>query len=192
MESQEIVKFIEDKAFVEQEQWFLHATEKDIEVIKGILNDGIKCAHLMNTVNSTGCNGQYYISLYKNDYNSRALCQRFENDIKFIVQGIHPHYAKREKYDSRNWYIDSRIPLRTSHYDGEYHQYLRINPDKFVGVDYQLSRIIPSLSRQDRIRELAFLREVVQCIGESNSNLPIYDLASHREINKDKVLSIIL
>ena len=192
MNKREIVEFVENKSFSEDERWFLHATGKDIDTIKKIIDGGILCAHLMNTENSVGCNGQYYISLYKNDHNSRALRQRFEKDVKFIVHGIKPHYAKREKKASRLFYIDTRIPLRTSDWDGEYQQYLRISPDKFIGIDYQLSLILSSLNADEIEDEITFLKSLSLYLKNIGSFLPIYDLASHKEIDKDKVLSIIL
>ncbi len=69
MKSQKIIEYIEDKTFVEQKQWFLHAVENNIKMIQTILSDGLKCTYLSGLEKPTTSNGKYYISLFKNDEN---------------------------------------------------------------------------------------------------------------------------
>jgi hypothetical protein len=87
-------------------------------------------------------------------------------------------------------YINTRIPLRTSHYEGEYQQYLQIDSSKFVGIDYRLSKILPTLLDIEKKVEIDFLKKLVLCIQEVDNNLPIYDLSTKKELNKEKILSL--
>ncbi len=189
MDTKEIINYLEDKDIKDDSYWFLHATENDIKIIDSILKEGIKSAYLRNDNKSTGFNGKYYISLFQNNYHSTALCKRFENNVKFIIDDIRPYYVVRES-KIRYFFINTRIPLRTSEYDGEYQQYLKIDSSKFVGIDYHLSRILLNLYKKELIKELDFMKELVYVINENNNSLPIYDLSSHKEINKDKLLSL--
>lgn len=63
MNIEEIIRFIEDKDFEINNNWYFHATSNDVEVIKKILEEGIKSAYLRNA-NPKHFNGKYYISLY--------------------------------------------------------------------------------------------------------------------------------
>ena len=94
-------------------------------------------------------------------------------------------------------FINTKIPLRTSEWDGEYHQYLRIEPSKFVALGYDLSYMMKELCYTDEmIREifqkekLELLKKIILYINEINSPLPIYDFYTKREINKKRVLSL--
>ncbi len=95
MDTKEIINYLEDKDIKDDSYWFLHATENDIKIIDSILKEGIKSAYLRNDNKSTGFNGKYYISLFQNNYHSTALCKRFENNVKFIIDDIRPYYVVR-------------------------------------------------------------------------------------------------
>lgn len=189
MDGREVIEFIEDKDVLDEKDWFLHATDNNFKVISSILKDGIKCAYLRDDGLAFGFNGRYYISLYQNNFHSSELIKRFDNNVKIIIDGINPRYAKRSR-NIRYFFIDTRIPLRTSEYNGEYQQYLEIDPKYFVGLDYHLSRTMLHLYPKEMIRELDFVKGLVYCVNETNNNLPIYDLSSHKELNKEKILSL--
>jgi hypothetical protein len=38
--------------------------------------------------------------------------------------------------------------------------------------------------------EIDFLKKLVLCIQEVDNNLPIYDLSTKKELNKEKILSL--
>ena len=190
MEKKELLQFIEDRPFDEDSTWFFHATDNDIEKIGTILKEGIKSTSLTGDENPCTLNGKYYISLYNSE--SINLSQRYEKQVKFIIEKISPYYADREKNTFRYFFINTRIPLRTSNWDGEYQKYLRIDPSKIVGIDYHLASILSRLNDDEIEKEIIFLQNLSTCIREAGRRLPIYDLGTHQEINQDKVLSITL
>lgn len=80
MEKIDILNFIEDKNITINKNWYLHATQNDIEIIKKILEEGIKTAYLRNKKGGT-FNGKYYISLYKNTNETEGLTSYLHNNI---------------------------------------------------------------------------------------------------------------
>lgn len=189
MEKIDILNFIEDKNITINKNWYLHATQNDIEIIKKILDEGIKAAYLTNKKGGT-FNGKYYISLYKNTNESYGLTSYLRNNPKFIIDDISPFYADRKKHNFRHIFTNTRIPLRTSEWDGEFQQYLKIEPCKIVALEYSLSQMLSNKNISNKQEKLLFLKNMVLCMDQMNKNLPIYDLSSNREFNKEKILSL--
>lgn len=189
MEKIDILNFIEDKDITINKNWYLHATQNDIEIIKKILEEGIKAAYLRNKKGGT-FNGKYYISLYKNTNETEGLTSYLRNNPKFIIDGISPFYANRKKHNFRHIFTNTRIPLRTSEWDGEFQQYLKIEPCKIVALEYSLSQMLSNKNISNKKEKLLFLKNMVLCMDQMNKNLPIYDLSSNREFNKEKILSL--
>ena len=67
---EDVIEFIEDRNFKTNDNWYFHATSSNVEVVKRILDEGIKSSQLRNVNPSLyHFNGKYYISLYKqNNY----------------------------------------------------------------------------------------------------------------------------
>jgi len=189
MDAKEILDHIEDKDFIPDTNWYLHATKNDVETIKKILQEGIKAAYLRNE-KGNHYNGRYFISLYKHTRDAERLNLWLRDCPKFIIDGISPIYADRSKIKSRHMFINTRIPLRTSEWDGEFQQYLEIKPSKILALEYSLSNMLSTLDEYDMKEKLIFLKNLFLCLEQINSVLPIYDLSSNREFNKQKVLSI--
>ena len=187
MEKNKILNLVEDKEIQKDTSWYIHATQSNIEIVKQILAEGIKCSFLMNR-KSNHFNGKYYISLYKEN-SGQGLNMFLIDRPKFIVKGISPYYADRDKLKFRRMFIDTRIPLRTSEWDGEFQEYLKIETSKFVALEYSLAYL---LTKSETLPEekLKFLRDIVIYLKEKNIKLPIYDFSSSKEINKEKVLSL--
>ncbi len=158
MELDDLVSYILDREFIPNKEWYLHATKNDIEVIKCILNEGITSGYLRSK-NGNNFNGKYYVSLYKNIDEVKGIKLCCNDNHKFIVNGINPYYADREKDNLRKFFINTRIPLRTSEWDGEYQQYLKISSFNIVGIDYILSNNYDNL-----LERLRFLKEIILCL----------------------------
>ena len=188
MRLEEIIEYVEDKDIISNHNWYLHATVDDLDRIRAILSGGIKCNYLLGQPD-LGRNGPYYISLFKNSSESTELIGRFEESLKFIVSDIKPHRALVNS-DFAETFSSTRIPIRSSHYYGEYQQYLRIDPSKFVGLDYSLALIMSRRTTPEKRQTIWFLRDITQSVCEIIPELPIYDLATHKEINKEKVLKL--
>lgn len=190
MEKENFLTYIEDEDIQICGEWFFHATLADVEIVKKILKEGIRAGYLIGT-NGNHFNGKYYISLFKQIDEEQRLFWRFSENPKFIIHGIHPYYADRSKLGIRKLFIQTRIPLRTSEWDGEYQQYLEIQPNNFVGMEYSFSYLLYNLENVDKIKKsLNFLKAMIACMEEINIDLPIYDLSSKRRVNKEKVLSL--
>lgn len=189
MKVKEIISFIEDKNIIANDNWYFHATRTDIDIIKKVLEEGIKSAYLRNE-KGNHFNGQYYISLYKNIEEAESLKLWLSRCPKFIIQDISPFYADRNKFKIRRMFINTRIPLRTSEWDGEFHQYLQIQPFKIVALEYSLTYILSNTEEFNIKEKLRFLRDMVLCLQHLNKDLPIYDISSEREFNKKKILSL--
>ena len=202
MDIKEILNFIEDQNFDINENWYFHATAENIEIIKKIFVEGIKSAHLLEEANknirtNNPSNGKYYISLYKYTDSKDRINSWLDNYPKFVIEGIMPLYANRKQYNIRKIFINTRIPLRTSEWDGEYQQYLMIEPSKIVALGFDLSYMLKETSQPDKairekfqIEKLKLLRDIILYMGETDNKLPIYDFYTKREINKTKVLSL--
>jgi len=183
MVNKNLLEFVEDKQIILNENWYYHATKADITTIKKILDEGIKCAYLRG-LNGNHFNGKYYISLCKR--NSDSLFLKYQDNPKFIIEGIKPHYAYREKYNLRKWFINTKVPLRTSEWDGEFQEYLIIKPSKIIAIEYSLSTV----NNLDEAKQLYFLKSLLLVLKQRQNNLPIIDALTSREINKEKVLSL--
>lgn len=196
MNYKEIIQFVEDKSFDINNDWYFHATKNDINIIRKILNEGIKATCFRKE--KGGCfNGKYYISLYDNsDYD---LNEFFVIYPKIVVDGINPLYADFNKFYNRRKYSNTILPFRTSQWEGEYQQFLKINPSKIVAMGYDLSVILNMLYSSDDFvletlqkEKLIFLKNIIVSLNELNKDLHIYDFSTSREINKEKMLSLYL
>lgn len=177
----EIINYIEEKDINIQNSWFFHGTSPDIETIEQILKEGIKSSYLRKEKSNGGYNGKYYVSVSKVLKNSEhSVYKLFEHLPIFVLDNINPLPAKRHLFDA-SWFMNSIIPIRYSVYDGEYHNFFKISPSKIVALAYNLS-----FQNLD-VERLQFLKRLVLCIEKNNLDLPIYDLSSKKEVNKEKV-----
>ena len=200
MTNEEILKCVEDRDIEVKRSWYIHATRNNINTVQRVLNEGITCAHLRGQ-KGNAYNGKYYISLYT-DSSDKELKRRLIHHPKFVIDGINPHHAVYRDSDAINFrkiFAKTRIPLRTSVWDGEYQQYLRINPSHFVAIEYGLAflfsndyyaNILPSFQDELMRKRIEFLKGLIEALKENDSTLPIYDLLSRKEINTDKVMSL--
>jgi len=192
MNFEDVIEFIEDKDFQINDSWYLHATSNNAEVVKKILEEGIKASYLRND-DSYRFNGKYYISLYRHNSPDEGLTKWLANCPKFVIKDIKPLYADRKKFNLRRIFINTRIPLRTSEWDGEYQQYLLIDTSKFVALAFDLSYIFKSdrtINENFKKEHLQLLKNIVLSMNTINYKLPIYDFYTRKEINREKVLSL--
>lgn len=196
MDIDNLISYVEDKEIVINNDWYLHATKDDVNVVKEILENGIKCAYLRG-MNGNHFNGKYYISLYKPNTENKGLKEWLSGNPSFVIDGINPVYANRRQLNIRRIFINSKIPLRTSEWDDEYQQYMFIEPSKFVALGYDLSYTLHEVFCNDKVikekllnEKLLLLKNILIYMNEANNKLPVYDFSTNREINRDKVLSL--
>ena len=179
----EIIDYLEDKDITVNPNWYFHATNSNINTIKKILEEGIKCSYLRGKRNSKyRFNGSYYISLGKLDKDSEEILYWLRKFPKFIIEGINPYFADKNKLKFRRMFINTRIPLRTSERDGEYQQYLLIEPSKIKAIDFSLYNMLEDIKDKNTLK---LLKNIA-----ISTHLPIYDIFTEKEINKEKVLKL--
>lgn len=185
----EIINYIEDKDITIQSSWFFHGTDPEIETIEKILKEGIKCSYLRGDKSKGGYNGKYYVSVSKilNTPN-RSVYKLFEHLPIFVLDNIKPIPANKNSFLA-DYFIDTIIPIRCSSYEGEYHSFLKIDHSKIIALGYNLYHLLSPNYKLDT-EKLEFLRQIVLYIEKINLDLPIYDLTSKKEINKEKVRSL--
>lgn len=64
-----LIDYIEDKSIDIDNNWYFHATDKNIEIIEKILKEGIKSSYLRKEHSSSGYYGKYYVSICKKNDN---------------------------------------------------------------------------------------------------------------------------
>ena len=190
LELNEIINYIEDKEIDIKDNWFLHGTSNNIEIVEKILKEGIKCTYLRKEKGDQGHNGKYYISVSKFSTDEDSAYKLFEHCPTFVLDKISPIHAKtdKERYYYASNFMNTIIPFRCSAYEDEYHSFLKINPSKIVALAYSLNLQLSDYKLN--IKRLEFLKEMILCIDKMNLDLPIYDFSSKKEVNKEKVRSL--
>ena len=66
---------------------------------------------------------------------------------------------------------------------------MKIDKSQIIALEYSLSYLLThdmELTEQ----KIEFLKSIITCLQELNSNLPIFDFSSNREINQERVLTL--
>jgi len=185
MEQKQFLDYIEDKTITIENDWFFHATDRDITTIEKILNEGIKCASLRKEKSQHGYNGKYYISVSKKTNDPQSVYTLFNHLPIFVLNDINPIKA-----DSKNRIFDpfteTILPFRTSSKNDEYHAFLKIDSSKIIAIGYSLYHMLEP-GYKFNIYRLSLLKDIILLLERLDKKIPIYDLTSEREINKQKV-----
>lgn len=188
MTKKEFLDYVEDKIAEISDEYFFHATHDDIHTVEQILNEGIKCAYLREEQSNQGYNGKYYVSVSKKTDNPECVYKLYEHLPIFVLGDIDPIKAdKKNKIFTP--FKETALPFRTSNKSDEYHVLHQIEPSKIIALGYSLYHMLSDGYKFD-IYKLQFVKELILLLEKTNMNLPIYDLTSSREINKDKVKSL--
>lgn len=149
--------------------------------------EGIKAAIYFKQ-NNIGFNGNFYVSLSKHIISEADIYKLMINNPAFIISSK----LKTIKAKYQHYYPDfirkSLLPLRGSVYDNEFQRLLKVNPKYFIGIRYNLSEALANAKDPQEV--IFILWNIVNDLNNLNNNLPIIDLSTQKEINKDKVLSL--
>ena len=188
MKQKQFLDYIEDKTIKIENEWFFHATDGDIVTIEKILTEGIKCAALRKEKSQHGYNGKYYVSVSKKTNDPQSIYNLFNHLPIFVLNDINPIKA-----DSKNRIFDpfteTIFPLRTSSKNDEYHAFLKIDSSKIIAMGYDLYHMLEP-GYKFSIYRLSLLKDIILLLDQLDKNIPIYDLTSEREINKQKVRTL--
>ena len=185
------IDYIQDKPININDNWYYHSMIKeDLELVKEILQNGLKSAHLRGEKRGGLYNGKYYISLNKRNEDPDSSFNQYakHHDIRFIFDNINPIHAKFN-FDIFFMFCNTIIPIRSSGWEDEYHAFGKVEPSKIVALEYSLHYMTKEGYRFDK-EKLIYLKQVILCLKELKKDLPIYDYTSNKEYNKDKVLSL--
>ena len=181
-----ILDYIEDKNITINNDWFYHAMPFSHDNFLNALNNGILSPYLL----------QGYNSSYRYVFVSRGNKSKYS---AFTNHSIYPNFIINESIDAikaDDGYIKKLMyggfhGLRfTSIYDDEYQVYKKINPEDIIGILFNLEKLITSYKEKSNYY-LAILYDIVVLLNELKSTIPIIDYYTKKEINKQKVLSLI-
>lgn len=173
--------------------WFYHSTHYKKDDYKSILEEGIKCNHLLNRSWHGRYNGPYYISLSKVTIpdNNTFLYYASSYDPSFVLEGIEPIECKRILDYER--YILTKDPRRIGNFIGEYQYYYWIEKQYIKGILYDLERYLRySPNKVARETKIDNLLELISLLEELDIDIPIYDYSRREEtlahkIDKEKI-----
>ncbi|MCI8778078.1 MAG: recombinase family protein [Bacilli bacterium] len=119
-----------------------------------------------------------------------TMLEEYNCSLESVAEEINTETANG-KFFIRMLTILAQLKIeRTSEWNGEFQQYLKIEPCKIVALEYSLSQMLSNKNISNKKERLLFLKNMVLCMDQLNRNLPIYDLSSNREFNKEKILEL--
>lgn len=177
--------------------WYYHAIHENIEDVKNILSEGIKCRKLLGQ-KGEGSNGKYYISLSK-DIGVQENISAFHGFRRCVMNVIIDNIKTYKCLD----YLPilhlldySILPIRFSGFPDEFQIYKIIKPDKFVGIQCPLYYWTKGYEENGNYKYfLDAFKNLIIIMKLINSNLPLYDYSRLQntyvhQINVDGFLTI--
>lgn len=190
-----IIKKFEDKSIQNLGNYYYHGFLYNEKDFRDMLLNGIKCSKLVDNVSHNGSNGKYYICLSKKMDVKKSSFDLFSSfRPMFILNNIKP--SRTHKYGFTNLIL----PLREGIYDDEYQYFYKIKSNKIIGIQYKIYEMLSTdskakkmfnMNNQDCINYLYNLKEMIEILNKLNINIPIYDYSTMKEINKEKVLTLL-
>lgn len=190
-----IIDKFEDKTLHNIGDYYYHGFLYNQNSFIDMLIDGIKCPKLIDETSYNGSNGKYYICLSKNINVKKSSFNLFSSfRPMFILDNITP--LKTHKYG----FTKSILPIREGIYDDEYQSFYKINSNKIIGIQYKIYEMLSNDSKvkkmfnmndEDCIKYLYNLKEMIEILNKLSIDIPIYDFSAMKEINKEKVLTLL-
>lgn len=158
------------------DNWYYHGFELNsgigIRDFQNMLNQGIECQFLRGVKESGRRNGLFYVSLSKivgcSQHNSSYLCITSKLPA-FIIDGIKPI---KTKVGGISMFDYSILPFRTSPYEDEYHAFLKVKPDNFMGLQLSLQEIADCIDA--KYKYICVLADILDYLVSIESSLPFY------------------
>lgn len=187
-----IIKDVEDKDVKISDKFYYHGTEYDYDKYKKIIKEGIYSPRMLELIDNKRKDNSLYEYIYLSKY-SEDLFNAYHHMI------IYPNFIIDNRVNAIS-NDDSNIKkllnggIKNRHinstWEGIYQVYNHISPEHILGVSYslrELVRLYPDnyyyTNKEMILKTLSSLSELLL-----EYDLPLYDVYSNREINKEKVL----
>lgn len=191
MAFKDLIDYLEDtENILVSPKNYYHAFNYNHDSFTAILNEGLKAKILLHK-EGTGYNGLFYISLSRKEDCLNSAYGMLKTRPAFIIDGqIKTFKTKNIVHDSNYPLIlcNTFLPFRTSTYDDEYQRFLKIAPEKIKAIRYELNSVIDN--RKKFQSKLLILQNIMQDLEILKKNIPVIDIESQKEFNRDKVLAL--
>ena len=184
----DIIKNIEDELIEINKNFYYHAFKYDKYEFINMVTYGIKSPILLGKAGN-GNNGNFYISLSKNEECENNIYIKLSNNPMFIINPDIKTIKVRNFIKSGhfpNFFMPSPFPLRESEYDNEYQKFLKVKSKDIIGIGYNLSET----TKDDIKIKLSILKQMIEILESKKISIPIFDISSSTRINERKVLSL--
>lgn len=181
-----VLKHIEDKDISIDNSWFYHAMPFSKDNFTSVLKNGILSPYLLP---NHGSSYRYiFVSRGNNDkYSAFANYSIYPN---FIISGNINAIKAEDSIIKKLIYGGFHGLSFTSLYDDEYQVYKKINPENIIGILFNLRKLI-TMYKDESSHYLHILYDIVVLLNELGITIPIIDYYAYKEINKQKVLSLV-
>lgn len=181
----EIIDYIEDKNILIRDDWFYHAMPFSKKNYTSALNNGILSPYLLSCHNSSY---RYVFVSRKNQNSKHSAFENYSIYPNFIINNNIHGIKATDSFIKKLFYGGYHGLRFTSLYDDEYQVYKKIGPEQITGFLFNLEKLT---NKYDKKYYFTMLCDLVVLLNELDSSLPILDYYTSKEINKQKVLSLI-
>lgn len=182
-----LINYLEEEKYYIPYNSYYHAFIYKEESFKKMLKEGIK-APIYFRKNNIGFNGNFYVSLSKHIISEADIYKLMINNPAFIISSKLKTIKAKYQHYYPEFIRKSILPLRGSVYDNEFQRLLKVNPKHFMGIRYNLGEVLYNAKSPEEVIFILF--NIVNDLNNLDSNLPIIDLSTQKEIKKEKVLSL--
>ena len=182
----ELVNYIEDKDILIKCDCFYHAMPFSKDKYANVLKNGILSPYLLPNHNSS----YQYVFISRGNNNKYSAFSNYSIYPNFIISGNIIAIKIEDGVIKKLIYGGFHGLKFTSLYDDEYQAYKKIKPEDIIGILFNLEKLITSYKEKSNYY-LAILYDIVVLLNELESTIPIIDYYTKKEINKQKVLSLI-
>ena len=182
----EILKHIEDKDFLINEAWFYHAMPFSRDDYANVLNNGILSPYLLANHNSS----YRYVFVSRGNNNKYSAFANYSIYPNLIINDNIAAINKKDSFIKKLIYGGFHGLSFTSLYDDEYQVYKKIKPQYIIGILFNLEKLITS-DKEESIYYLNILCDIVVLLNELGITIPVIDYYTRKEINKQKVLTLL-
>lgn len=170
-------------------EWYYHAFQGDLNSLKPILTEGLKCRKLRG-IKTKDCsyNGIYYISLTKKmpSLNNNSVFKVLHASPMLIIDSdintikTISSYSNSFKRYLSEYLVNTKSSIRNSCWSDEYQVYKEIKPQHIIGIYFSILELL----NDNNHLALTMLREIINILEQVQLDLPIIDGTDSTIIDK--------